>query len=46
MESVQQRPAMERQREIAKRIGRVRGPVVHGLRPQRLQLVVVLGAAG
>jgi hypothetical protein len=35
---------VEREREVAERIGGVRGPVVHRARPQRLQLVVVLGA--
>ena len=36
------RLAVEREREVAERIGDVRGPVVH--RAQRLQLVVVLHA--
>ena len=34
------RLAVEGEREVAERVGRVRGPVVHRLRPQRLQLVV------
>jgi hypothetical protein len=38
------RPAVEREREVAQRIGGVRGPVVHRARAQRLQLVVVFGA--
>jgi hypothetical protein len=38
------RPAVEREREVAERIGGVRGPVVHRARTQRLQLVVVFGA--
>jgi hypothetical protein len=37
--------AVEREREVAKRIGGVRCPVVHRARAQRLQLVVVMGAA-
>jgi hypothetical protein len=38
------RLAVEREREVAERIGDVRGPVVHRARAQRLQLVVVLRA--
>jgi hypothetical protein len=35
------RLAVEGEREVAERVGRMRGPVVHRLRLQRLQLVVV-----
>jgi hypothetical protein len=35
------RLAVEREREVAERIGGVRGPVVQRARAQRLQLVVV-----
>ena len=38
------RAAVERHGEIAKRVCRVRGPVVHRMRAQRLQLVVLIGA--
>ena len=38
------RLAVEGEREVAERVGRVQGPVVHRLGPQRLQLVVVCGA--
>ena len=38
------RPAVEREGEVAERIGGVRGPVVHRPQAQRPQLVVVFGA--
>src|SRR5262245_58063178 len=38
------RPPVERHGEISERVGRVRGPIVHRMGPQRLQLVVVVGA--
>jgi hypothetical protein len=38
------RLAVEREREVAERIGAVRGPVMHWARARRLQLVVVFGA--
>src|SRR5262249_12925560 len=44
METGLRRLAVEREREVAERVGRMRGPVVHRLGPQRLQLVVVFGA--
>ena len=38
------RLAVEREREIAKRIGGVRGPVMQRARPQHLELLVVVGS--
>jgi hypothetical protein len=40
IEASVRRPAVEREREVAERIGGVRAPVVHRARPQRLQAFI------